>query len=190
MAARAGRRGQAVSGLRSQIEGREDRDRERAERDILRKYRNKMQQFQFEQEGVRRRLSKESKMEEREYRRGEKETEFQRMLKLAGMGEDTAAEGTVRGMRLEESKGRNREEFEENLKNIPAGELSTLGSERRDAILAKAEELGMSREEVETQIKQAMLSKRAAQRSQSEYDKSGRWRLWAGQPWEKVMGGR
>lgn len=190
MAARAGRRGQSVSGLRQQIAGREGRDRERSEREVLRQYRNKARQFEFEQEGVRRRLAKESKMEEREYRRGEKESEFQRMMKLAGMGEDTAAEGTVGRMRMEESKGRNRLELDENLRSIPAGDLSALGSQERDAILAKAEDLGLSREEIEAKIKWAMFRKRAAQRSQSEYDKSGRWRLWAGEPWEKVRGGR
>ena len=109
-----------------------------------------------------------------------------------GIGDHLVSLASRRGKREIKVDGNkiSREEFEENLRNIPAGELSILGSDMRDAILAKAEDLGMSREEVETKIQQAMLAKRAAQRSQSEYDKSGRWRLWAGQPWEKVMGGR
>ncbi len=153
MAARAGRRGQAVAGLRGQIAGREERDRDRAQQKVLREYRNKMQQFQFEQEGVRRRFAKEEKMEERAYRKGEKESEFQRMLKLAGGG--GAAEVSP------EKRVRNRLDFRQELDDTSLADLTTSGSQELVDIFNNAEVYGISRDTAEAELKEAIARKRA-----------------------------
>ncbi len=163
MAARAGRQGQAVSGLREQIAGREGREAERAQREVLRQYRNKMQQFQFEQENVRRRLAKEEKLEEREYRRGEKQDEREWLLKQlqgGGVAAQAPPEGTI-GRRLwKEKQTKSRKEFQEQLRTTPLGDLTTPGSQGLIDIFNNASIIGMSSEEAESKLREAIRKKR------------------------------
>lgn len=166
MAARAGRRGQAVSGLQGQIAGREGRDRERAEREVLRQYRNKMKQFEFEQEGVRRRLAKEEKMEERAYRKGEKESEFQRMLKLAGGGgaAQVPPAGTIERAQWDEEHVGRRLGLRREMEDASLEALTTSGSQERIDLFSKFREMGMPAFKAQAELREAIARKRAAMR--------------------------
>ena len=152
MSARAGQRGQAVAGLRGQIAGRETRETERAQREVLRKYRNETQQFEFKQEGVRRRLAKESKKEEREEREAyeiRKEGRLAELLK--GASGDFAPEQTVQ----------NRLKFRQELEDAPLEGLTTSGSQALVDAFNNAKAYGISRDTALGELKEAIAKKMA-----------------------------
>ncbi len=176
--ARAGRQGQAVAGIRGQIAGREDRDRERSEREVLRQYRNRNRQFAFEQEGVRRRIARQEKTEERAYRRGEKQDEREWLLKQlqGGASGDITPEQTVQ----------NRLNFRQQLEGTSIEDLTTSGSQALIDALNNAKGYGISRDTAIGELKEAIANKRAAAQ-RAEKARPG---IWAERDRRRIIFGR
>lgn len=140
-------------GLQTQIAGRESREQERAQQKVLREYRNKMKQFEFEQEGVRRRFAKEEKKEKREYREAYEIRKEDRLAKLLkGASGDISPEQTVQ----------NRLKFRQELEDASLEGLTTSGSQALVDAFNNAKVYGISRDTALGELKEAIAKKRAA----------------------------